>query len=195
MSHEARRPLGGSSRLNRPRLQVRLIPVRASDGVGSVGTRCWVILLLGRDSSDFLFLHAKGSATLRARAVPRQVRVLKPGVAGGRGPAADAGRERHHPRMAAQPNHLRGPQAARLLRSSAMGLEELGRRHCDGAVGYDPIREIVRVDARPRSRTVRRPIAIASYLGSSDAFDRFNDALPRPKPTRTSATTRHCWTP
>ena len=25
-------------------------------GVGSVGTRCWVILLLGRDSSDPLFL-------------------------------------------------------------------------------------------------------------------------------------------
>jgi uncharacterized protein (DUF2252 family) len=28
-------------------------------GVGSVGTRCWVILLLGRDSSDALFLQAK----------------------------------------------------------------------------------------------------------------------------------------
>jgi len=28
-------------------------------GVGSVGTRCWVILLLGRDASDVLFLQAK----------------------------------------------------------------------------------------------------------------------------------------
>jgi uncharacterized protein (DUF2252 family) len=28
-------------------------------GVGSVGTRCWVILLLGQDSSDPLFLQAK----------------------------------------------------------------------------------------------------------------------------------------
>jgi uncharacterized protein (DUF2252 family) len=28
-------------------------------GVGSVGTRCWVILMLGRDSSDPLFLQAK----------------------------------------------------------------------------------------------------------------------------------------
>jgi uncharacterized protein (DUF2252 family) len=28
-------------------------------GVGSVGSRCWVILLLGRDSSDPLFLQAK----------------------------------------------------------------------------------------------------------------------------------------
>ena len=28
-------------------------------GVGSVETRCWVILLLGRDSSEPLFLQAK----------------------------------------------------------------------------------------------------------------------------------------
>ncbi len=28
-------------------------------GVGSVGTRCWVVLLLGRDSNDPLFLQAK----------------------------------------------------------------------------------------------------------------------------------------
>jgi uncharacterized protein (DUF2252 family) len=28
-------------------------------GVGSVGTRCWVVLMLGRDSSDPLFLQAK----------------------------------------------------------------------------------------------------------------------------------------
>jgi uncharacterized protein (DUF2252 family) len=28
-------------------------------GIGSVGTRCWVLLLLGRDSSDPLFLQAK----------------------------------------------------------------------------------------------------------------------------------------
>ena len=28
-------------------------------GVGSVGTRCWIVLLLGRDSGDALFLQAK----------------------------------------------------------------------------------------------------------------------------------------
>ena len=71
MSHEARRPSDRSSRLNRLRLQVRLIPVRASDGVGSVATRCWVILLLGRDSSDPLFLHAKEA--------PRSMRERFPG--------------------------------------------------------------------------------------------------------------------
>ena len=28
-------------------------------GVGSVGTRCWIILMLGRDESDPLFLQVK----------------------------------------------------------------------------------------------------------------------------------------
>ncbi|MFJ8766612.1 DUF2252 domain-containing protein [Streptomyces clavifer] len=32
-------------------------------GVGSVGTRCWIILLLGRDGSDPLFLQAKEADT------------------------------------------------------------------------------------------------------------------------------------
>jgi hypothetical protein len=32
-------------------------------GVGSVGTRCWIILLLGRDDSDPLFLQVKEADT------------------------------------------------------------------------------------------------------------------------------------
>ena len=28
-------------------------------GVGSVGTRCWILLMLGRDESDPLFLQVK----------------------------------------------------------------------------------------------------------------------------------------
>ena len=28
-------------------------------GVGSVGTRCWIVLLLGRDDDDPLFLQVK----------------------------------------------------------------------------------------------------------------------------------------
>ena len=28
-------------------------------GVGSVGTRCWIVLMLGRDESDPLFLQVK----------------------------------------------------------------------------------------------------------------------------------------
>jgi hypothetical protein len=32
-------------------------------GVGSVGTRCWIILMLGRDESDPLFLQVKEAQT------------------------------------------------------------------------------------------------------------------------------------
>jgi uncharacterized protein (DUF2252 family) len=40
--------------------QYRLVQVaRKVVGVGSVGTRCWILLLLGRDHSDPLFLQAK----------------------------------------------------------------------------------------------------------------------------------------
>ena len=38
-------------------------------GVGSVSTRCWVILLIGRDENDPLFLQVK-EAGLGAGAVP-----------------------------------------------------------------------------------------------------------------------------
>ena len=32
-------------------------------GVGSVGTRCWIVLMLGRDESDPLFLQVKEAET------------------------------------------------------------------------------------------------------------------------------------
>ncbi|WP_326792063.1 DUF2252 domain-containing protein [Streptomyces sp. NBC_00841] len=42
----------------------RLVDVaRKVVGVGSVGTRCWIILLLGRDDRDPLFLQAKEAGT------------------------------------------------------------------------------------------------------------------------------------
>ena len=41
-------------------------------GVGSVGTRAWIVLLLGRDDDDPLFLQVKEAQPLGARAVPRQ---------------------------------------------------------------------------------------------------------------------------
>ena len=41
-------------------------------GIGSVGTRCWVLLLLGREHGDPLFLQAKEAQRVGARAVRRQ---------------------------------------------------------------------------------------------------------------------------
>ena len=38
-------------------------------GVGSVGTRCWIVLMLGSDSNDPLFLQVKEAGALGARAL------------------------------------------------------------------------------------------------------------------------------
>ena len=37
-------------------------------GVGSVGTRCWVALMIGKDDSDPLFLQVKEAERVGARA-------------------------------------------------------------------------------------------------------------------------------
>ena len=64
-------------------------------GVGSVGTRAWILLLEGRDQSDPLFLQAKeaqaiGAGALRRQERPRHLR----GESGGR-TASHAGQQRH----------------------------------------------------------------------------------------------------
>ena len=51
-------------------------------GVGSVGTRGWIALLLGRDGEDPLFLQMKEAEAVGARAVPRPERVREPRRAG-----------------------------------------------------------------------------------------------------------------
>ena len=75
-------------------------------GVGSVGTRCWIVLLRGRDDGDPLFLQVKeaGPSVLKTK-VPMALRQRSaPRNEGERvvvGPTADAGRQRHLPRLAA----------------------------------------------------------------------------------------------
>ena len=51
-------------------------------GVGSVGTRAWIMLLLGRDDDDPLFLQLKEARGIGARAVPRR-RARSPTTASG----------------------------------------------------------------------------------------------------------------
>ena len=70
-------------------------------GVGSVGTRCWIVLMLGRDESDPLFLQVKeAEASVLSRFVGAS-KYTNHGPAGRRGPAADAGVQRHLPGLAA----------------------------------------------------------------------------------------------
>ena len=69
-------------------------------GVGSVGTRAWIVLLLGRDSEDPLFLQAKEAEASVLEGVRRQEQVQAAGPPRRRGPAPDAGGQRHLPRLA-----------------------------------------------------------------------------------------------
>jgi uncharacterized protein (DUF2252 family) len=141
-------------------------------GVGSVGTRCWVILLLGSDSSDALFLQAKEA--------PRSVLERF----AGRSEFANQGQ--------------RVVQGQRLTQAASdiflgwlrepLGLEDLKprdfyvRQLWDSKISAD-ITAMRRSDmalyARLCGWTLARgharsgdATAIASYLGSSDVFDR-----------------------
>ena len=95
-------------------------------GVGSVGTRAWVVLLTGRDDGDPLFLQAKEAEASVLEPYAGAQPLPQPRPAGGRGPAADAGGQRHLPRLV--PGGRPRRPRPRLLRAPALGLEGLGRR-------------------------------------------------------------------
>ena len=108
---------------------------------------------------------------LGARAVPRRrasSRNQRP--ARRRGPAPDAGGERHLPRLG---SHRGSTARARLLRAPALGLEGLGRPRHDGrAPGCGCYaRSAAWTLARAHARS-GDPIAIGAYLGKTDEFDR-----------------------
>jgi uncharacterized protein (DUF2252 family) len=141
-------------------------------GVGSVGTRCWVILLLGRDAGDPLFLQAKEA--------PHSV--LEPFA--GRSAFFNQGR--------------RVVEGQRLMQAASdiflgwvrepAGVEDLTPRDLyvrqlwDAKTSVDveemspsDMTRYVRLCAWTLARAHARSgdaIAIAGYLGSSDVFDR-----------------------
>jgi uncharacterized protein (DUF2252 family) len=140
-------------------------------GVGSVGTRCWVVLLIGSDSNDPLFL---------------QVKEAGPSVLA---PFASGGRYKHQGRRVVEGQRLM--QAASDILLGWLTVEEGidgGRRDFyvrqlwDGK-GSAQIEQMtphtMGLYARLCGATLARaharsgdPIAIASYLGGSDKFDR-----------------------
>lgn len=141
-------------------------------GVGSVGTRCWVILLLGRDPSDPLFLQAKEATHS----------VLEPFA--GKSEFANQGQ--------------RVVEGQRLMQAASdIFLGWLHEQHAlddrtprdfyirqlwDDKISFDiaamrarDMALYARVCAWTLARAHARSgeaIAIASYLGSSDVFDR-----------------------
>ena len=167
--------------------QFHLVQVaRKVVGVGSVGTRAWIILLLGRDDGDPLFLQAKEAqpsvleAYAGASAYGNQGRRV---VAGQRlmqaasdiflGWTARTGDRRH-----ARDFYVRqlwdGKASADSSRWSPPG----------GA-----LRAGLRLDAGPGARPLRRPARDRGLPrpGATASTARWSSS-PRPTPTRTSAT-------
>ena len=68
-------------------------------GVGSVGTRAWVVLMVGNDARRPVVPAGQGGAALGAGAVPGQGPARQPRPAGRGRSTADAVRERHPARL------------------------------------------------------------------------------------------------
>ncbi|MGO9456872.1 MAG: DUF2252 domain-containing protein [Acidimicrobiales bacterium] len=139
-------------------------------GVGSVGTRCYILLLLGRDDDDPLFLQVKEA----------QASVLERFV----GPSAYT---HHGQRVVAGQHLMQGASDIFLGWQRIKGLDGVTRDYyvrqlhdwkggvegesllVSGATHYARLcgATLARAHARWGDR-----IAIASYLGSGDAFDR-----------------------
>ena len=134
-------------------------------GVGSVGTRCFVVLLEGRDEGDPLILQAKEATAS----------VLDPYLEtshhANHGERVVVGQRL----MQATPDIFlgwtRGPGWPRLLLPPAVGHEGLGRHRDPAPAGPGVLRRPVRPVAGASPRPERRCVAIAAYLGTSDTFD------------------------
>ena len=141
-------------------------------GVGSVGTRCWLILLLGRDSGDPLFLQAKEA--------PRSVleRFAGPSQLSSAGQRVVEGQRLMQAASDVFLGWLRQPPGIGDLRLRDFYVRQLW----DSKISFD-ISQMRPADMAPYAAlcawTLARAharsgdsIAIAGYLGSSDAFDR-----------------------
>ena len=139
-------------------------------GVGSVGTRAWIVLLLGRDANDPLFLQAKEAGAS----------VLEPYV--GESPSADHGRRvvEGQRLMQATSDIFLGWVTARgtdgeercfYVRQlwDGKGSAEVERMSAPNLATYGALcgEALARAHARSGDR-----VGIASYLGKGDAFDK-----------------------
>ena len=125
-------------------------------GVGSVGTRTWIVLLLGRDETDPLFLQVKEA----------KASVLEPYLK--KSTYADNGQrvvEGQRLMQAASDIFLgwervsggHGRQTPRFLHPSVVGLEDIGGRRDHGTRRNHGLWPDVRVDPRTRPCPLRRP--------------------------------------
>ena len=140
-------------------------------GVGSVGTRCWIILMLGRDEADPLFLQVKeAEASVLSRFVgaSRHANQGQRVVAGQRLMQASSdiflGWQRIEAGLDERPRDF----YVRQLRDWKFSVE-IALLRPEGLQMYGALCgwTLARAHARSGDR-----IAIAAYLGGSDVFDR-----------------------
>jgi len=140
-------------------------------GVGSVGTRCWIILMLGRDTGDPLFLQVKEaerSVLSRFVGTSKYANQGQRVVAGQRLMQATRDIFLGWQRIAAGLDGMSRDFYVRQLRDWKLSLDIAsmippGMRAYGEVCGW----ALARAHARSGDR-----IAIAAYLGNSDAFDR-----------------------
>jgi uncharacterized protein (DUF2252 family) len=141
-------------------------------GVGSVGTRCWVILLLGRDSSDPLFLQAKEA--------PRSVleRFVGTSEFSNQGQRVVEGQRLMQAASDIFLGWLRQPRGLEDLTPRDLYLRQLWDSKISADISAMRPSDLA-IYARLCGWTLARAharsgdaITIASYLGSSEAFDR-----------------------
>jgi uncharacterized protein (DUF2252 family) len=140
-------------------------------GVGSVGTRCWIVLMLGRDDSDPLFLQVKeAEASVLSRFVgaSKYANQGQRVVAGQRLMQASSdiflGWQRNEKGL----DGKRRDFYVRQLRDWKFSIE-IGTLRPEGLQLYGELCgwTLARAHARSGDR-----IAIAAYLGGSDVFDK-----------------------
>ena len=122
-------------------------------GVGSVGTRAWILLMLGNEDGDPLFLQAKEAEASVLEAFLGKSRYRKPRTAGRRRSAAHAVCQRHHAGLDPDQRHRRCHPG--LLHPSTLGRQGIG-----GRGGHEPIcpirlRRPLRLDPCPGPCTFR----------------------------------------
>ena len=125
-------------------------------GVGSVGTRAWIALMLGRDGQDPLFLQMK-----EAEASVLE-EFLGPSEFDNHGERVVTGQRLMQATSDIFLGWLHVESGTRrpgtgLLRAPAEGLEGLGGNRADDPQGHGRLRQAVWLDARPRARPQRRP--------------------------------------
>jgi uncharacterized protein (DUF2252 family) len=140
-------------------------------GVGSVGTRCWIVLLLGRDDSEPLFLQVKeAEASVLSRFVgaSRYANQGQRVVAGQRLMQASSDIFLGWQRAATRADDRPRDFYVRQLRDWKLSVEIDAMRPRDLRL-YGELCgwTLARAHARSGDR-----IAIAAYLGGSDVFDR-----------------------